>query len=122
MEHAHTHSETSLRCLAGWHSPETVAHWNHGYYFSRCRRCGIDLVRTAYSGWQVPKGAKVVWSEERPASAVAGNVHLEPAIPLPIEEVLRHLEQEPAETESGYLAAEAQVAEVSETGEAGEAD
>ncbi len=50
----------------GWHRPDPVAHWNDGYYFTRCLRCGEDLVRTAYSGWQVPKGYKVVWQGKPP--------------------------------------------------------
>lgn len=90
----------SLRCLAGWHRAEPVVHWNHGYYFTRCRRCGNDLVRTAYSRWKVPKGYRVVWSEERPPAAVGGDVTLLPDEAdeqvqgeLPIQEVLRHLDE-----------------------------
>lgn len=56
-----------LTCELGWHSPDPLARWNHGYYFSKCTRCGRDLVRTAYSGWKVPKGVRVVWQAEPPA-------------------------------------------------------
>jgi hypothetical protein len=90
----------SLRCLAGWHRAEPVVHWNHGYYFTRCRRCGSDLVRTAYSRWQAPKGYRVVWSDERPPAAVGGDVTLLPEEAegpvqgeLPIQEVLRQLDE-----------------------------
>jgi hypothetical protein len=56
----------NLICSLGWHSPEPLPRWNDGYYFSRCRRCGCDLVRTAYEKWHVPDGYRVVWSVEPP--------------------------------------------------------
>ncbi|HZF44119.1 MAG TPA: SH3 domain-containing protein [Sphingomonadaceae bacterium] len=45
-----------------------MVRWNDGYYFTRCRRCGLDLVRTAFSGWTAPKRYRVVWQAEPPAS------------------------------------------------------
>lgn len=59
-------SAVSLRCALGWHAPEPTPRWNDGYYFSRCRRCGCDLVRTAFDNWQIPRGYRVVWSRTRP--------------------------------------------------------
>ncbi len=88
----------------GWHRPDPVARWNDGYYFTKCLRCGEDLVRTAYSGWQVPKGYKVVWqgkpppgnpsadlvpAEQEPASASPAAAGL-----MPVGERLRHLNAE----------------------------
>jgi hypothetical protein len=54
-------------CELGWHRADPLARWNHGYYFSKCGRCGRDLVRTAFAGWQVPHGFKVVWQAKPPA-------------------------------------------------------
>lgn len=56
-------------CALGRHRPEPLAQWNNGYYFSRCKRCGLDLVRTAFEGWHVPQGSKVVWRAEAPRTA-----------------------------------------------------
>jgi hypothetical protein len=56
-----------LLCELGWHRADPLARWNHGYYFSKCGRCGRDLVRTAFAGWQVPQGFKVVWQAQPPA-------------------------------------------------------
>jgi|GEM_PF-2210452 len=58
-----------LLCELGWHRADPLARWNHGYYFSKCGRCGRDLVRTAFAGWQVPHGFKVVWQAKPPAGA-----------------------------------------------------
>ena len=48
-------------CSLGWHAPQKGALWNQGYYFTRCTRCGVDLVRTTFSGWEAPRGQRVVW-------------------------------------------------------------
>lgn len=38
--------------------------WNAGYWFSRCGRCGCDLIRRGGGRWRVPpKGLRVVWKE-----------------------------------------------------------
>lgn len=55
-----------LLCDLGWHRPDPIARWNDGYYFSKCSRCGRDLVRTAFGQWQVPKGYRVVWQQKPP--------------------------------------------------------
>ncbi len=90
--------ESSLRCTLGWHRPQAVVHWNHGYYFTRCRRCRVDLVRTAYSRWEVPRGYRVVWSGKAPAGAIAEQAALHrTGDGLPIEEVLRHLKDDSTE-------------------------
>jgi len=71
-------SRASLRCRLGRHAPRKGAHWNEGYYFTRCTRCGADLVRTTFSGWEEPRGYRVVWrrkaelaNEHPPVAATA---------------------------------------------------
>lgn len=59
-----------LLCALGRHRPEPWPRWNAGYYFSRCGRCGRDLVRTTYGSWYVPKGCKIVWQTTPPENAV----------------------------------------------------
>lgn len=62
-------SDLGLLCALRGHKPDAaIARWNRGHCFSRCRRCGRDLVRTAYGGWEVPKGYRIVW---HPAPAQA---------------------------------------------------
>jgi hypothetical protein len=101
----------SLRCGLGWHAPESLACWNDGYYFARCRRCGLDLVRTAYGRWHGPRGFRVVWRPERPENAPSAELLPSPepetdspahasGEELPIQEVLRHLQQSEVQTES----------------------
>ena len=58
-----------LLCELGRHRAEPSPAWNNGYYFSRCRRCRRDLVRTTYSGWEVPRGYRVIWRAEEGAAA-----------------------------------------------------
>lgn len=103
-----------LLCDLGRHRPEPVARWNNGYYFTRCARCGEDLVRTAYGRWHVPRGYRVVWQAQPPANAVSAALVQERAGPapagateLPIQEVLRHLQN----GDSSAEAADAPVAE-----------
>ncbi len=67
-----------LLCSLGWHAAEKGALWNEGYYFSRCQRCGSDLIRTTYSGWEVPRGFRVVW-KPRPAEPDAESGPVEPS-------------------------------------------
>jgi hypothetical protein len=70
----------SLRCALGYHRANGVPRWNDGYYFGRCARCGVDLVRTPFSRWHVPAGYRVVWQAEPPASRP--DVKLEPELDL----------------------------------------
>lgn len=57
-----------LLCALGRHKTDLLVRWNDGYYFTRCRRCGLDLVRTAFSGWTAPKRYRVVWQAEPPVA------------------------------------------------------
>ncbi|HEV2867259.1 MAG TPA: hypothetical protein VGX37_12185 [Allosphingosinicella sp.] len=97
-----------LLCRLGLHSAEPLARWNDGYYFTRCRRCRRDLVRTAYGRWHVPRGFRIVWQARPPASHVPTGLPPAPAEQsrtsarsnrpsrqeLPIQEVLRHLQEQ----------------------------
>jgi hypothetical protein len=62
-----------LLCQFGLHSPEPDPVWNRGFWFSRCERCGADLVRTAAGKWHVPKGRKVVWKDRKPRGRRPGS-------------------------------------------------
>jgi hypothetical protein len=55
-----------LLCHLGLHRPEPGEVWNRGFWFTRCGRCGRDLVRTAAGKWHVPKGRRIVWKERTP--------------------------------------------------------
>lgn len=55
-----------LFCSLGLHRAAPDEVWNKGWYFSRCERCGSDLVRTPSGKWHVPKGRKVVWRSRTP--------------------------------------------------------
>lgn len=67
-----------LLCRLGRHAPEPDGLWNAGYCFTRCRRCGRDMVRSAFGEWHVPKGHRVVW---RPP----GDGRVETSAPPPAE-------------------------------------
>lgn len=57
-----------LWCKIGWHAAQDGGRWNRGLYFSRCRHCGRDLIRTANGRWQEPRGYRVVWATPGKAS------------------------------------------------------
>jgi len=56
----------AILCTFGRHRPAPDEVWNKGWYFTRCERCGADLVRTGSGKWHVPKGRKVVWKPKSP--------------------------------------------------------
>ena len=62
----------ALLCQLGWHRAEPDEVWNQGYYFSRCSRCGQDIVRTPSGRWHVPAGHKVVWKARKPRGRKRG--------------------------------------------------
>ena len=70
----------SLRCMLGVHTAQGVPRWNDGYYFAKCARCRVDLVRTAFDRWHVPHGHRVIWQAEPPPSRP--EVRLEPELDL----------------------------------------
>jgi hypothetical protein len=51
----------SILCGLGGHEAAESETYNSGYYFSRCRRCRCDMVRSGASWRPVPHGHKVVW-------------------------------------------------------------
>lgn len=55
----------SLLCALGGHEagPEEV--YNGGYYFARCRRCRLDMIRCGAAWQMVPGGHRVVWRSGR---------------------------------------------------------
>ena len=58
-------------CRFRKHQAQPSAIYNQGFYFSTCRNCGEDMIRTG-SEWQVvPKGLRVVWPGSAPASRPA---------------------------------------------------
>jgi hypothetical protein len=50
-----------LFCRLGRHRAKPMPKWNGGYYFSQCRRCGVDLIRACFGRWEEPDGFRVVW-------------------------------------------------------------
>lgn len=50
-----------LLCAIGWHHAAPGGRWNRGYCFSRCVRCGRDMIRGDGGEWRVPSGYRVVW-------------------------------------------------------------
>ena len=57
----------SLLCRLKGHEPGDAPVFNRGHYFSRCRRCGADLVRSEVTQWQpVPAGYRVAWDKSAP--------------------------------------------------------
>ena len=54
-----------LMCAIGGHEAASREVYNCGYWFSRCRGCGCDMIR-AGGGWSlVPEGHRVVWKAGR---------------------------------------------------------
>jgi hypothetical protein len=51
----------SLLCMIGGHEAATGETYNSGYWFSRCRRCRRDMLRSAGAWALVPRGHRVVW-------------------------------------------------------------
>lgn len=77
-----------LWCALAGHAPDAgLATWNLGYCFSRCERCGRDIVRTGESRWKVPHGYRIVW-RPLPAKAAEPPVAqtVEPDVPPVIDE------------------------------------
>src|SRR3712207_1807022 len=52
----------TLLCRLWRHAATPSEIWNAGLFFSRCRRCGHDMVRRPEQAWKpVPRGQHVVW-------------------------------------------------------------
>lgn len=100
-----------LLCALGRHRTDGLARWNAGYYFARCTRCRRDLVRTAFTRWQIPKGYRVVWQDEQ---ASATPLSPEPPrqsasqgqVEFPIREEARFVDAGPAHAEPPEVSGE----------------
>ena len=55
----------SLLCALGGHEAGPDEIYNGGYYFSRCRRCERDMIRSGAAWQMVPGGHRVVWRSGR---------------------------------------------------------
>jgi hypothetical protein len=51
----------SMLCAIGGHEAGPGEVYNSGYWFSRCRRCGRDMIRAGGAWEMVPQGHRVVW-------------------------------------------------------------
>ncbi|MDB5698870.1 MAG: ftsZ [Alphaproteobacteria bacterium] len=51
----------SLLCLCGRHAARPSNISNQGYYFSRCTRCGREMIGSAVKWKPVPRGKRIVW-------------------------------------------------------------
>jgi hypothetical protein len=55
----------SILCAFSGHEAGRAETYNSGYWFSRCRRCGCDMIRSGAEWSTVPPGHRVVWKEGR---------------------------------------------------------
>lgn len=55
----------SLLCALGGHEAGPDEIYNGGYYFARCRRCRLDMIRCGAAWRMVPGGHRVVWRSGR---------------------------------------------------------
>jgi CheY-like chemotaxis protein len=62
----------NIICAIGGHAPGPEPIRNRGIDFTRCRRCGSDLVRKRGAWQAVPKGYRVVWRPRNDVAADAG--------------------------------------------------
>jgi hypothetical protein len=79
----------SILCTLGGHEAGPAEVYNAGYWFSRCRRCRRDMIRTGASWDIVPRGHRVVWRSGRGSHSLATDfAHvlpvLHPAANLPM--------------------------------------
>lgn len=71
----------SIACLAGNHSVYPRAIPNQGFEFTRCTRCGRDLLR-AGRGWRdAPPGFRIVWRGGTRRGAESGQLAFDLARP-----------------------------------------
>ncbi|MBV9932141.1 MAG: hypothetical protein JO013_14525 [Alphaproteobacteria bacterium] len=59
-----------LMCAIGCHEAAPREVYNCGYHFSRCRRCGRDMIRAGAAWSLVPQGHRVVWKAGRQSHSV----------------------------------------------------
>jgi hypothetical protein len=71
----------SILCALGGHEAAADETYNGGYYFSSCRRCRCDMIRSGASWGEVPRGHRVVWKDGRHSHSMEPN-HA-PVLPTP---------------------------------------
>ena len=91
----------SILCAFGGHEAAAAETYNGGYYFSKCRRCRCDMIRSGAAWRPVPQGHQVVWKDGRHShslepdyAAVLPALHRDsnlPAVPSPFASWGRHL-------------------------------
>jgi hypothetical protein len=54
-----------ILCMVLKHAPGGRQVWNDGYSFSRCGRCGRELIRSDGQWAPVPRGHRIVWKRGR---------------------------------------------------------
>jgi hypothetical protein len=79
----------SILCAFGGHEAGPGETYNCGYWFSRCRRCRRDMIRSGAAWATVPRGHRVVWRHGRGSHSLATDfAHvlpvLHPAANLPM--------------------------------------
>jgi hypothetical protein len=62
-----------VMCWILGHAARDTGLWNDGYFFSRCKRCQCDLIRTDGSFSPVPWGFQVKWRSGLYRHAVASD-------------------------------------------------
>lgn len=72
-------------CRLGWHRPAPTPRWHAGLYFTKCLRCGSDLVRLPRGRWAVPSDVLVLWRERAAASVSAPEGGAHPSGVAPVE-------------------------------------
>ena len=60
-----------MMCRLGGHEADGGEIYNSGYWFSRCRRCGCDMIRDGASWATVPDGHRVSWKAGRHMHSIA---------------------------------------------------
>ena len=71
----------SILCAIGGHEAAAGEVYNCGYWFSRCRRCRADMIRTGGSWEAVPQGHRVVWRSGRGDHSIPTNfAHVLPVL------------------------------------------
>jgi hypothetical protein len=54
-----------VTCILAGHRAAPRQAYNGGFHFSRCRRCGYDMIRSSGEWQGVPKGHRVAWKAGR---------------------------------------------------------
>lgn len=58
-----------VACLSGNHQLPSNPIWNQGFAFSRCTRCGRDMMRSHGRWRRAPRGFRIVWKRRTAAKS-----------------------------------------------------